>query len=102
MIIMARQRGAALGLCLAAVLLIVSADAAAFTESIDASWANRWTHSTAEKYNGRFAAEAPEGSDDVALKVLSLRFPFLVIWPLLGPDGDEECHTYSTAIQLGL
>lgn len=67
---MLRSRSVALCLALASVLLLAhGADAAAFTESIDSSWADRWTHSTQEKYNGKFAAEAPEGSEDVALKV---------------------------------
>ena len=45
---------------------------ASFTESIDSTWADRWHHSSLEKYNGRFVAEAPPGSQDVALKVIGL------------------------------
>lgn len=50
-------------------LLVSSASAASFTESIDSTWATRWTHSSEEKYNGKFVAEAPPGSQDTALKV---------------------------------
>lgn len=52
-------------------LLVSSASAASFTESIDSSWATRWTHSSEEKYNGKFVAEAPPGSQDVGLKVIN-------------------------------
>ena len=68
-------------LVVAAALLVSSASAASFTESIDSTWADRWHHSSLEKYNGRFAAEAPPGSQDVALKVIGL----LAVWPWL-PD----------------
>lgn len=44
-------------------------DAATFTETIDSSWEDRWTHSSDKKYNGKFVAEAPPGLSDVALKV---------------------------------
>ena len=45
------------------------AHAAQFTETIDSGWADRWTHSSAEKYTGKFVAESPPGFLDVALKV---------------------------------
>lgn len=53
-----------------ATLLVSTASAASFTESIDSTWADRWHHSSLEKYNGKFVAEAPPGSEDVALKVI--------------------------------
>jgi hypothetical protein len=56
--------------CVLLVTLLGCAEAASWTESIDSTWADRWTHSTAEKYNGKFVAEAPPGlPDELALKV---------------------------------
>jgi calnexin len=66
---MARQQAAMLACVLAALLLVSHAQCASFTESFDSSFTERWTHSSAEKYNGKFAAEAPKGLSDVALKV---------------------------------
>ena len=58
--------------CALLVTFLGCAEAASWTESIDSTWADRWTHSTAEKYNGRFVAEAPPGlPDELALKVRS-------------------------------
>ena len=56
--------------CTLLAALLACAEAASFTETIDSTWADRWTHSTAEKYNGKFVAEAPPGlPDELALKV---------------------------------
>lgn len=56
-------------LLLAALCGAHVADAAQFTETIDSGWVDRWTHSSADKYTGKFVAEAPPGLSDVALKV---------------------------------
>lgn len=69
---MARRHAVVLACALAAIALVSSANAASFTESFDSSFKERWTHSSAEKYNGQFAAEAPKGLSDVALKVRPL------------------------------
>jgi len=59
--------------CTLLATLLACAEAASFTETIDSTWADRWTHSTAEKYNGKFVAEAPPGlPDELALKVRPL------------------------------
>ena len=59
--------------CALLITLLGCAEAASFTETIDSTWADRWTHSTAEKYNGKFVAEAPPGlPDELALKVRPL------------------------------
>lgn len=63
-----RQRAACV-LLLAALCGAHFIEAATFTETIDSSWVDRWTHSSAEKYTGKFVAEAPPGLSDVALKV---------------------------------
>lgn len=63
-----RQRAACV-LLLAALCGAHFIDAATFTETIDISWVDRWTHSSADKYTGKFVAEAPPGLSDVALKV---------------------------------
>ena len=52
-----------------AVTATLARAAVHFTEDFGAGWDERWSHSTEEKYNGKFVAEVPEGADDPALKV---------------------------------
>ena len=42
-------------------------------EDFSSGWNSRWTHSTEDKYNGKFVVEVPEGLDGAALKVLDPR-----------------------------
>ena len=63
-----RQRAVCV-LLLAAFCRSHFVNAVTFTETIDSSWQERWTHSSDAKYSGKFVAEAPPGLSDVALKV---------------------------------
>ncbi|KAK9831361.1 hypothetical protein WJX81_005717 [Elliptochloris bilobata] len=59
------------GLLAALGLLLISACAAeaAFFEEYGPGWDSRWIYSSDDKYSGRFEVEAPEGTDNSALKV---------------------------------
>ncbi len=63
-------------LAVAAALLVSSASAAFVNICTNPTWVDRRHHSSLGKYNGSFAAEAPPGSQDVALKVIGL----LALW----------------------
>ena len=43
-----------------------------FFEEFGSGWDSRWIYSSDEKYSGRFEVEAPEGSENPALKVRRL------------------------------
>jgi hypothetical protein len=38
-------------------------------ETFDADWTSRWTHSSQDKYTGRFKTDVPPGLESPALKV---------------------------------
>ena len=61
------------GLIAALALALIGACAAetAFFEEFGRGWDSRWIYSSDDKYSGRFETEAPEGSDNPALKVMA-------------------------------
>ena len=61
------------GLLAVLALALIGACAAetAFFEEFGPGWDSRWIYSSDEKYSGRFETEAPEGSSNPALKVMT-------------------------------
>ena len=62
------RAGAGLAVALCILAAPARADPSLF-EDFSSGWLSRWTHSTQEKYGGKFVAETPEGLDGPALKV---------------------------------